>query len=222
VANVRPIRLLVADDHALVLQAVRLALEPHADFEIVGEAKSGSEVVPRVAESNPNLILLDIRMPGIDGIELLDRLRKQHADVKVVVLSGVEDPELSAEALRRGARAFLGKGIDPDELAPALRRVNEGELLTETFETGKADRAAADEFELTSREREILERVATGRSNKQIAREFWLSEQTVKYHLTNVYRKLGVGSRTEAARFAYDHSLVGGDWSGGASNHGTG
>jgi two-component system nitrate/nitrite response regulator NarL len=207
---VRPIRLLVADDHALVLQAVRLALEPHPDFEIVGEAKSGSEVIPRVAESMPDLILLDIRMPGIDGIELLDRLRKQHPDVKVVVLSGVEDPELASEALRRGAKAFLGKGIDPAELAPVLRQVNEGAALTETFGTSPPEETAADEFELTTREREILERVATGRSNKQIAGEFWLSEQTVKYHLTNVYRKLGVSSRTEAARFAYDHGLVSG------------
>ena len=206
----RPIRLLVADDHALVLQAVRLALEPHSDFEIVAEAKSGSEVIPRAAESNPDLILLDVRMPGIDGIDLLDRLRKQHPEIKVAVLSGVEDPELGAEALRRGARAFLGKGIDPAELGPVLRRVNEGAVLTETFGTTQPEETGADEFDLTAREREILERVATGRSNKQIAREFWLSEQTVKYHLTNVYRKLGVGSRTEAARFAYDHDLVGG------------
>jgi DNA-binding NarL/FixJ family response regulator len=214
---------LLADDHALVLQAVRLALEPHADFEIVAEAKSGSEVIPRVAESNPDLILLDVRMPGIDGIELLDRLRQQHPEVKVVVLSGVEDPEVGPEALRRGAKAFLGKGIDPIDLAPVLRQVNEGALLAETFETSlPPEETGRDEFELTAREREILERVATGRSNKQIAREFWLSEQTVKYHLTNVYRKLGVGSRTEAARFAYDHGLVGGNRSSGASNHRTG
>jgi len=217
---VRPIRLLIADDHALVLQAVRIALETQPDLEIVAEAKSGSEVLPRVAESEPDLILLDIRMPGIDGLELLERLRDRHPETKAVVLSGVEDPELAAEAVRRGAKAFLGKGIDPAELAPILRQVYEGEVLTESVGGGASGPpAVADEFELTARELEILERVATGRSNKQIAQEFWLSEQTIKYHLTNVYRKLGVGSRTEAARFAYERGLAGGASSGDPSRH---
>jgi DNA-binding NarL/FixJ family response regulator len=217
---VRPIRVLIADDHALVLQAVRIALETQPDLEIVAEAKSGSEVLPRVAESEPDLILLDIRMPGIDGLELLERLRNRHPETKAVVLSGVEDPALAAEAVRRGAKAFLGKSIDPAELAPILRQVFEGEVLTESVGGRAAGApAVADEFELTARELEILERVATGRSNKQIAQEFWLSEQTIKYHLTNVYRKLGVGSRTEAARFAYERGLAGGDSSGGPSRH---
>jgi two-component system nitrate/nitrite response regulator NarL len=177
----------------------------------VAEAKSGSEVLPRVAETAPDVILLDIRMPGIDGLELLDRLRDQYPETKVVVLSGVEDPELAAEARGRGAKAFLGKRIDPAELAPVLLQVFEGALVSESLgSTGSAPEEAADELGLTTREREILDRVATGRSNKQIAAEFWLSEQTIKYHLTNVYRKLGVSSRTEAARFAYDHGLTGG------------
>jgi two-component system nitrate/nitrite response regulator NarL len=213
---VRPIRLLVADDHALVLQAVRLALETHPDLEIVAEAKSGSEVLPRVAESEPDLILLDIRMPGIDGLDLLNRLRDREPETRVVVLSGVEDPELAAEAVRRGAKAFIGKGVDPADLAPILRRVYEGAVLTESVGAdAPGTHAVADEFDMTPRELEILQRVAIGRSNKQIAREFWLSEQTIKYHLTNVYRKLGVGSRTEAARFAYDHGLAGGGSSSG-------
>jgi two-component system nitrate/nitrite response regulator NarL len=209
---VRPIRLLLADDHALVLQAVRFALEPNPEIEIVAEARSGSEVLPRVGEASPDVVLLDIRMPGIDGLDLLDRLQQQYPETKVVVLSGVDDPELAAETIRRGAKAFLGKGVDPSEIAPVLRQVFEGALVTESI--GSAAAAAelsSDEFGLTAREREIFERVATGRSNKQIAGEFWLSEQTIKYHLTNVYRKLGVSSRTEAARFAYDHSLAGND-----------
>jgi two-component system nitrate/nitrite response regulator NarL len=215
----RPIRLFLVDDHGLVLQAVRLALEPHPDFEIVGETTSGSEVLPRVAELEPDLVLLDIRMPGLDGFQVLDRLQEHHAETKVVMLSGVEDAELATEALRRGAKAFLGKGIDPAEVAPVLRQVFEGEVVTEAVGNATAfAQNTPDEFELTSREREILEQVAAGRSNKQIAREFWLSEQTIKYHLTNVYRKLGVSSRTEAARFAYDHGLAGGNWSGGERN----
>ena len=216
----RPIRLLLADDHALVLQALRFALEPEPEIEIVGEARSGSEVLPRVAETEPDVILLDIRMPGLDGLQLLDRLGKQHPAVKVVILSGADEPELAAEALRRGAKAFLGKGIDPADVAPVLRRVFDGEVIGEAFAT-KAEESvrAAEEFGLTGREREILERVATGRSNKQIAGEFWLSEQTIKYHLTNVYRKLGVSSRTEAARFAYDHGLAGSPWPADQNQH---
>ena len=216
----RPIRLLLADDHALVLQAVRFALEPEPDIEIVGEARSGSEVLPRVAETEPDIVLLDIKMPGLDGLELLDRLGKQYPETKVVMLSGVDDPELAAEALRRGAKAFLSKGIDPVDVAPVLRQVFEGKVLTELFGTAAEESVrAVEEFGLTGREREILERVATGRSNKQIAGEFWLSEQTIKYHLTNVYRKLGVSSRTEAARFAYDHALAGNPWPGKDQNH---
>ena len=207
--DLRPIRVFVADDHGLVLQALRLALDPHPEIEIVGEAKSGSEVLPRVAETNPDLVLLDIRMPGLDGLQVLDRLQKLYTEIKVVMLSGVDDPELATEALRRGAKAFLGKGIDPADVAPVLRQVFEGTLLTESFGASGVAQRAANEFGLTGREREILEQVAAGRSNKQIAADFWLSEQTIKYHLTNVYRKLEVGSRTEAARFAYEHGLAG-------------
>jgi len=215
----RPIRLLLADDHALVLEAVRFALEPEAEIEIVGEARSGSEVLPRVAETKPDLVLLDIRMPGLDGLQLLDRLGKQYPETKVVILSGADEPELAAEALRLGAKAFLGKGIDPADVGPVLRQVFEGEVVTGSFGTAAGESVhSTEEFGLTGREREILEHVAMGRSNKQIAGEFWLSEQTIKYHLTNVYRKLDVSSRTEAARFAYDHGLAGNPWPGADQN----
>lgn len=216
----RPIRLLLADDHALVLQALRFALEAEPGIEIVGEARSGSEVLPRAGETEPDMILLDVRMPGLDGLQLLDRLGEQYPETKVVILSGADEPELAAETLRRGAKAFLGKAIDPAEVAPVLRQVFEGEVVSESYGTAEGESVRAfEEFGLTGREREILERVATGRSNKQIAGEFWLSEQTIKYHLTNVYRKLGVSSRTEAARFAYDHGLAGSPWPGDQNQH---
>jgi two-component system nitrate/nitrite response regulator NarL len=214
----RQIQVFLADDHGLMLQAVRLALEPHSEIEIVGEARSGSEVLPRVAETRPDIVLLDIRMPGLDGLQVLDRLQKLYPETKVVMLSGVDEPGLAEEALRRGAKAFLGKGIDPADVAPVLHQVSEGTLVTESFGAPGIAGAAADEFGLTGRESEILEQVASGQSNKQIAGKFWLSEQTIKYHLTNVYRKLGVSSRTEAARFAYDHGLAGSTLS-GADRH---
>jgi DNA-binding NarL/FixJ family response regulator len=208
--NLRPIRLFLADDHGLVLQAIHLALEPHSEIEIVGETRSGSEVLPRVAETRPDIVMLDVRMPVLDGLQVLDRLHQQYPETKVVMLSGLDEPELAAEALRRGAKAFIGKAIDPAELAAILTQVIDGTLEAGSFghSEGSAGGASKD-LGLTAREREILGFVAAGQSNKQIAAELWLSEQTIKYHLTNLYRKIGVGSRTEAARFAYDHGLAG-------------
>jgi two-component system nitrate/nitrite response regulator NarL len=208
--KLRPIRLFLADDHGLVLQAIHLALEPHSEIEIVGETRSGSEVLPRVAETHPDIVMLDVRMPVLDGLQVLDRLHQQFPETKVVMLSGLDEPELAAEALRRGAKAFIGKAIDPAELAPILTQIIDGTLEAGSFgdSEGSAE-AASKDLGLTAREREILGFVAAGRSNKQIAGELWLSEQTIKYHLTNLYRKIGVSSRTEAARFAYDHGLAG-------------
>ena len=206
----RPIRLFLADDHGLVLQAIHLALEPHPEIEIVGETRAGSEVLPRVAETRPDIVMLDVRMPVLDGLQVLDRLQEQYPETKVVMLSGVDEPELAAEALRRGAKAFVGKAIDPAELAPILCQIIDGTLAAESLANGaSSEERASDDLGLTPREREILWHVAAGRSNKQIAGELWLSEQTIKYHLTNLYRKIGVSSRTEAARFAYDHGLAG-------------
>ena len=192
-----------------MLQAIHLALEPNPEIEIVGETRAGSEVLPRVAETRPDIVMLDIRMPVLDGLQVLDRLQEQYPETKVVMLSGLDEPELAAEALERGAKAFIGKAIDPAELAPILHQIVDGTLQTESFggAAGSAERAS-DELGLTGREREILGHVAAGRSNKQIAGELWLSEQTIKYHLTNLYRKIAVSSRTEAARFAYDHGLT--------------
>ena len=187
-----------------------MALEPHVEIEIVGEARSGSEVLPRVAETRPDIVMLDVRMPVLDGLQVLDRLQAQHPEIKVVMLSGLDQDGLAEDALKRGATAFIGKGVDPAELAPIMRQIIDGTLEGESFGSGAGSaETASDDLGLTAREREILGHVAAGRSNKQIAGELWLSEQTIKYHLTNLYRKIGVSSRTEAARFAYDHGLAG-------------
>ncbi len=203
----RPIRVLVADDHGLIREAIRLALESEPDIEIVGEAERGEEVLPRAREARPDVVLLDIKMPGLDGLEVLARLREQYPEIKVAMLSAVDEPEVVAEALQRGAVAYLGKRVGPATIAPTIHKIMEGTLSPETV--GLADaRAALSAASLTPRETEILLRVATGRSNRAIAAELWLSEQTVKYHLTNIYRKLGVRGRTGATRYAYEHALV--------------
>jgi DNA-binding NarL/FixJ family response regulator len=206
----RRIRVLIADDHALILEAIRLTLEQDGEIEIVGATRTGSEVLPLVGATNPDLVLLDVRMPGIDGFGILDRVLERQPELKVVMLSAIDEPQVATEALERGAVVFLGKGLDPGRLAPILHGVMDGTISKQSFglDEGHALRTAR-EIGLSERERDILGRVATGRSNREIATELWLSEQTVKYHLTNVYRKLSVSGRTEAARFAYEHGLVG-------------
>lgn len=201
----RQIRVVVADDHGLIREAIRVALSADPDIEVVGEAERGDEVLPRVHDSRPDVVLLDIKMPGMSGLEALQRLRAECPEVEVAMLSAVDEPEVAAEALRRGAAAYLGKRIDPAVLGTTIRRIAQGELRGETV--GVAHRQVEDAG-LSPRETQMLVRIAEGRSNREIAGELWLSEHTVKYHLTNVYRKIGVKGRTEAARYAFERAIA--------------
>ena len=189
----RPTRLFLVADEGLSNHAIRLGLEPYRNLEIVGQATSGSAALAGVTLTRPDVVLLDAETSGVDGLELLDQLRARRPEAKVVMLSAVEDAAIAAEAFRRGARAILGKGIDPADIAPLIGRVAEGRPLA--LNLAAAGKPAA----LTEREREILNEVAAGRSNKQIAWRLSLSERTIKSHLTHVYRKLGVKGRVEAA-----------------------
>ena len=201
------LRLLVADDHRLMLQAVRAILADAEEIEIVGEVQRGSQVLPMVHQTHPDMVLLDIRMPQVDGLTCLDRLRERHPAVKVVMLSGVDDQSVIADALARGASGFIVKRADPDDLIDALRRACHGERPT--LDVRSVDTADTTQtVGLTDREIEMLRAVARGLSNRQIAKEVWLSEQTVKFHLSSIYRKLDVSNRTEATRYAYNHGLV--------------
>jgi len=190
-------RVLIADDHRLIVEGVKRALEEAPDFEVVGECNSGSQVLPLVGRTNPDIVLLDLRMPGADGLACLSRIRKQHPDVKVVVLSVSTDENVIQTVLKRGASAFIVKSINPID-----RTVYSAIGLPDPGES--AARAAG----LTERETAILAALARGLSNEAIGKELWVAEQTVKFHLTNIYRKLGVSNRTEAARLAYQNGLV--------------
>jgi len=204
----RKLRVVIADDHRLMLEAVKAALETADDIEIVGEAESGEKVLPVVGRENPDLVLLDVRMPQMDGFTVLDRLRQRHPKVKVVMLSGVDDPDTIQRALTRGASAFVLKHVDPRDLASAIRQASEASVFHTIGEVTNGAGTAAKEAGLSERELDILKSLARGLSNKQIAKEGWVTEQTVKFHLSNIYRKLGVANRTEATRFAYQHGLV--------------
>jgi DNA-binding NarL/FixJ family response regulator len=200
------LKLLIADDHQLMLDAIRMALTAAPDIDVVGETTSGAQVLPLVRQTSPDVVLLDLRMPGMDGLRVLEALRHRHPEVKAVVLSGSEEPEVVEAAFQRGAAAFIVKRIDPADLAAVIRQAFDGNV----FYPVEARPAAVETVDsgLTQREADILRALADGLSNKQIARQFWLSEQTIKFHLTNIYRKLDVGSRTEAVRHAYEHGLI--------------
>jgi DNA-binding NarL/FixJ family response regulator len=200
----RQIRVLMVDDHGLMIEAVRLALEREKDIELIGEARRGADVLPEVARRQPDVVLLDIRLPDVDGLEVLAALHARYPQVRVVMLSAIDDPEVAREALRRGATAYLDKQSDPARLAAAIRRASAGGASSPARRTDRHGAAAG----LSRREREILSRVAEGRKNGQIAEELFLAEQTIKYHLTNVYRKLGVDGRAGAVRFWFEHGVI--------------
>jgi DNA-binding NarL/FixJ family response regulator len=191
-----------------MVEGTKQALERAGGFEVVGEAVNGVQVIPLIRRLKPQLVLLDLRMPQMDGLTCLAKIRKEFPDVKVAILSVSQEPELIQTALKRGACAYIVKSIDPDDLAAALRQAVEGKVFTTAGVTEDPGERAARDAGLTEREVVIVRAVARGLSNEAIAKELWVAEQTVKFHLTNIYRKLGVSNRTEAARYAFEQGLV--------------
>jgi DNA-binding NarL/FixJ family response regulator len=191
-----------------MVEGTKQALERAGGFEVVGEAVSGVQVLPLVRRLKPQLVLLDVRMPQMDGLTALSKIRKEFPDVKVAMLSVSQDTELIQTALKRGAIAYIIKSIDPDDLAAALRQALDGNVFTTAGVTEDPGERAARDAGLTDRELVIVRAVARGLSNEAIAKELWVAEQTVKFHLTNIYRKLGVSNRTEAARYAFEQGLA--------------
>jgi DNA-binding NarL/FixJ family response regulator len=206
-AAMAAVRVLLADDHRLIIEAVRCVLEAAGDFEIVGEACSGEQVVSLVSRTEPDVVLLDIHMPVMDGLKCLDAIRERHPSVKVMMLSALDEPETVAAAINRGAAAFVAKQIDPRDLPSAIRQVVERSVYHAPVDAGEAA-TLAEATGLTASEQRVLDALARGLTNKEIARELWLTEQTVKFHLTRIYRRLGVANRTEAVRCAYQKRLV--------------
>jgi DNA-binding NarL/FixJ family response regulator len=207
------LRVCVADDHLLMLDAIRNALETADDIDVVGVTQSGAEVMALVDKQRPDVVLLDGRMPGLDGLSCLKLIKQAHPAIKVIMLSASEDPKQISEAFALGAGAYIGKRINPADLASAIRQVVDGAVYHHPAlpgdEASAADAPHDGGRDLTERERTMLEAISRGLSTKAISRELWISEKTVKFHLTNIYRKLGVHNRTGAVRYAYDHNLIG-------------
>jgi two-component system nitrate/nitrite response regulator NarL len=211
-----PIRVLIIDDHSLFRSGIRLVLERQDDFELVGEAGSGLEGVKDAKRLNPDVILLDLHMPDLSGLETIPLLQDEAPDAQIVMLTVSEDAEDLLEALRIGARGYLLKNIETDFLLQSIRRAAVGESVMSPHMAGKlADAmrapikgAAPENVKLSPREKEIIVKLARGDSNKEIARELNLSESTVKIHVQGILRKLNLASRVQAAVYAVEHGLV--------------
>ena len=197
-------RVLIADTDALMAEGIREALREEEDIEVVGEAYAAADVVPLARRTDPDVVLLGAQMPR--GLTCLDELSADDSDLSIVVLGETDEPERVSSAFRRGAAGYFLKSVNPSDLPAALRLA----LERSVFVAPTSDEEAAPETApgLTGRELSILRAVADGLSNQAIARELWVTEQTVKFHLTNIYRKLGVSNRTQAARYAHQHGLT--------------
>jgi NarL family two-component system response regulator LiaR len=212
-----PIRILVVDDHAVVREGLRAFLGVQEGFEIVGEAADGAEAIERAGELEPDVVLMDLVMPELDGVSAMRELRQRSPRSRVIVLTSFLDDDRLLPALEAGAAGYLLKNSQPAELARAIRAAQAGEAiidsavaarLVKTLSDGPQTRRGDALEQLTNRERDVLVLIANGRSNKRIALELGISEKTVKTHVGHVLAKLGVADRTQAAVLAVQAGLV--------------
>lgn len=178
------------------------------DVQVVGDADSAERGLEVVGKTRPDIVLLDLGLPRMGGLVCLERLRVEHPQVRVIVLSAEDDPHTIEVALRRGARAFVRKSVNPDDLPAVVRQVAEETVFYATPVLAGGPGLAAKAAGLSPKELDVLEQVTQGRSNKQISEALWITPDTVKFHLRHIYKKLGVGSRTEALRAAHELALV--------------
>ena len=209
------ISVVIADDHAVVRRGLRTFLELQDDVEVVGEAADGGEAVAAVDRLGPDVVLIDLVMPGVDGIEAIRRIRERRPATRVIVLTSFVDDDKLFPAVRAGAAGYLLKDVQPQEIVAAIRAVHAGESLLHPAAAARLMAEVAADGErrdpharLTAREREVLALVARGLPNKLIARELGVSEKTVKTHVSNVLGKLDLTDRTQAALYAVREGLV--------------
>jgi DNA-binding NarL/FixJ family response regulator len=210
------LRVMVVDDHEVVRLGMRAALGVEPDITVVGEAMNGAEALAKVPVLAPEVILMDVRMDKLGGIEACREITGQYPDVRVIMLTSFDDDDALAASMVAGARGYLLKNVSRSELLKAVRQVAAGASLLDAEMLGRgkrrldalAGRTDAPEHELTEREREVLALVARGLTNKQIAEALSLSEKTARNHLSHILEKLGLSRRSEAAVYAVQHDLL--------------
>lgn len=213
------IRILVADDHLIIRQGLRLILETEDDFELVGEASDGAQALQLCKKLNPDVVLMDLRMPNMDGLTAIEKLRVEQPGISVVILTTFNEDELMFRGLQAGASGYLLKDTDRSTLFDTIRAAARGEtllkpeimarLLARTDQPGTPSRLV-EPVSLTDREFEVLKSVARGERSKEIAVQLGISERTVKAHLASIYSKLGVDSRAAAIAVAAQRGLLAG------------
>jgi DNA-binding NarL/FixJ family response regulator len=210
------IRTLIADDQALVRGGLRMILEAEPDIEVVGEAADGREAIALTADRRPDVVLMDVRMPGLDGVQAT-RVIAERGSARVLMLTTFDLDQLVADAVHAGASGFLLKDVRPDDLVHAVRAVHAGDTLLapaitrrllQRFANGRSSEATARLRRLSPREQEVLTRIAEGRSNEEIAAVLYLSPATVKTHISRLLGKLELRDRIQAVIFAYESGLI--------------
>jgi len=213
------IKLLIADDHLIIRQGLRLILETESDFEIVGEASDGAEALSLCKKLKPDVVLMDLRMPNMDGLTAIEKLGAEQPEIAVVILTTFNEDELMLRGLQAGARGYLLKDTDRSTLFDTIRAAARGETLLKpeimarvlAQKDAPSTKSKSDStFNLTDREFEVLESVARGERSKEVAAHLGISERTVKAHLASIYQKLGVDSRAAAIAVAAQKGLLNG------------
>jgi len=209
------IKLLIADDHLIIRQGLRLILETENEFEIVGEASDGAEAVKLCKKFKPNVVLMDLRMPNMDGLTAIEKLHVEQPDIAVVILTTFNEDELMLRGLQAGARGYLLKDTDRSTLFNTIRAAARGETLLKPeimarvlSQKNVTKVESSEPLNLTDRELEVLEAVARGERSKEVASHLGISERTVKAHLASIYQKLGVDSRAAAIAVAAQKGLL--------------
>ena len=204
-----PIRILVVDDHPVVRDGLVSMLSTQPDLEVVGEASTGPEAVEAVRVLQPDVILLDLEIPEMDGVEVLQHLRQESQDVRVIVFTAFDTDERIMAAVQAGAQGYLLKGVPREELFQAIRIVQAGGSTLQPVVAAKLLRQVSDDFEpLTPRELEVLSLAAQALQNKEIAAELVITERTVKFYISSILDKLGASNRTEAVAVAAQRGLI--------------
>ena len=213
-ASPPPIRVLIVDDHGVVREGLRAYLELEPDIQVVGEARDGHEGVQRAEELQPDVVLMDLMMPHMDGIEATAAIKLHRPEAHVIVLTSFVDDDRVVPAIKAGATSYLLKDVAASDLARAIRGARAGqaqlhpEVARRLMQQVTTPRKAEATAQLTDRESEVLRLLADGRSNKEIARTLVVSERTVKGHVSNILGKLGLQDRTQAALYAVRHGLA--------------